>query len=67
VGGRSSDAEAQRTRGRILERAIQHASVEGLSGLTFGRLANELGLSKAGVIGHFASNEALQLATVEGG
>jgi AcrR family transcriptional regulator len=65
VGGRSSDAEAQRTRGRILERAIQHASVEGLSGLTFGRLANELGLSKAGVIGHFTSNEALQLATVE--
>jgi AcrR family transcriptional regulator len=41
--------------------------VEGLSGLTFGRLANELGLSKAGVIGHFTSNEALQLATVEGG
>lgn len=53
------------TRQRILERCVQLASLEGLSGLTIGRLASELGLSKGGVFAHFGSKEELQLATLE--
>jgi len=41
------------------------ASVEGLEGLSIGRLASALGMSKSGVIGHFASKQDLQLSTVE--
>ncbi|MEU5049212.1 TetR/AcrR family transcriptional regulator [Streptomyces sp. NPDC021096] len=63
---RKSVAEARRTRERIVERAIAVASVEGLEGLTIGRLATDLGMSKAGVLGHFGTKEALQLATLEG-
>src|SRR5215216_4403729 len=53
------------TRGAILERAVDLASTDGLEGLTIGRLASELGLSKSGLFGHFGSKEELQLATVE--
>jgi AcrR family transcriptional regulator len=53
------------TREAILDRAVDLASAEGLEGLTIGRLASELGLSKSGVFGHFGSKEELQLATIE--
>jgi AcrR family transcriptional regulator len=53
------------THGRILRRAVQLASVEGLEGLSVGRLAAALGLSKAGLFAHFGSKEALQLAVIE--
>ncbi|MER7024458.1 MULTISPECIES: TetR/AcrR family transcriptional regulator [Streptomyces] len=62
---RKSVAEARRTRERIVEHAIAVASVEGLEGLTIGRLATDLGMSKAGVLGHFGTKEALQLATLD--
>jgi AcrR family transcriptional regulator len=65
VAGRRSDAEARDTRAAILRRAADIGSVEGLEGITIGRLAGELGMSKAGVIGHFGSKEELQLATLE--
>jgi AcrR family transcriptional regulator len=65
VAGRRSVAEARDTRAAILRRAVDVASVEGLEGLTIGRLAGELGMSKAGVIGHFGTKEELQLATLE--
>jgi AcrR family transcriptional regulator len=54
-----------RTRHGILERAVDIASVEGLAGLTIGRLAEELEMSKSGLFAHFGSKEELQLATVE--
>lgn len=41
------------------------ASVEGLGGLTIGRLADELGMSKSGVYAHFGSKRGLQLKTIE--
>lgn len=41
------------------------ASVQGLGGLTLGRLADELGMSKSGVYAHFKSKERLQLDTIE--
>lgn len=53
------------TRREILEKAMDLASVEGLEGLSIGRLAGQLGMSKSGVIGHFASKEDLQLHTVD--
>lgn len=53
-----------RTRREVLRAAVDIASVEGLDGLSIGRLATELGLSKSGLIGHFGTKEALQLATV---
>lgn len=65
----ASDAAAarkgERTRAAILERAVDLASVEGLEGLTIGRLAAELEMSKSGLFAHFGSKRELQLATVE--
>lgn len=52
------------TREAILERAVDLASVEGLEGLTIGRLAAELRMSKSGLFSHFGSKQDLQLATV---
>jgi AcrR family transcriptional regulator len=65
MAGRRSDAEARDTRDAILQRAADIASVEGLEGLTIGRLATELGMSKAGILGHFGTKEELQLATLD--
>ena len=54
----------ERTRTAILERALDLASVDGLDGLTIGRLAADLELSKSGLFAHFGSKQELQLATV---
>src|ERR1700754_5312656 len=62
---RRSVAEARGTRSAILGRSVAIASTEGLEGLTIGRLAAELGMSKSGVLGHFGSKEALQLAVLD--
>src|SRR4051812_20080488 len=59
-----SESKGERTRAAILERAVDLASVEGLEGLTIGRLAAELRLSKSGLFAHFGSKRELQLATV---
>jgi AcrR family transcriptional regulator len=58
-------AHGERTRQSILEAAVDIASAEGLEGLTIGRLASEMGMSKSGLFAHFGSKEDLQLATVE--
>ena len=60
---RRSDGE--RTYSAIIETAMAVASVEGLGGLTIGRLAEKLGMSKSGVYAHFKSKERLQLDTIE--
>jgi AcrR family transcriptional regulator len=65
VSPRHSAAEARRTWERILDRAVDVASVEGFEGLTIGRLAADLEMSKAGLLGRFGSKEALQRATLE--
>jgi AcrR family transcriptional regulator len=62
---RSSAAGTRRTRERIVDRAVRLGSDEGLDSLSLGRLAGELGMSKAGVIGHFGTMDALTLAAVE--
>ena len=53
------------TRAAILDRAVDLASAEGLEGLSIGRLAAELQMSKSGLFAHFGSKQDLQLATVE--
>ncbi|TDC90997.1 TetR/AcrR family transcriptional regulator [Actinomadura sp. 7K507] len=56
--------KGEQTRQAILGRAADIASAEGLEGLSIGRLATELRISKSGVFTHFGSKEELQLATV---
>ncbi|MFI5180169.1 MAG: TetR/AcrR family transcriptional regulator [Thermoanaerobaculia bacterium] len=53
------------TRQAILEKAIAVASKDGLEGLTIGKLAEELTLSKSGLFAHFGSKESLQVAVLE--
>jgi AcrR family transcriptional regulator len=56
--------KGNQTREAILDRAVDLASVEGLEGLTIGRLAAELQMSKSGLFAHFGSKQDLQLATI---
>ena len=60
---RRSDGERSRT--AILDEAARLATVEGIGGLSLGRLADAVGMSKSGLFAHFGSKEELQLATVE--
>jgi AcrR family transcriptional regulator len=60
---RRSDGE--HSRAVILDAATRLATVEGIEGLSIGRLADEVGMSKSGLFAHFGSKEELQLATVE--
>ncbi|WP_243716342.1 TetR/AcrR family transcriptional regulator [Actinomadura darangshiensis] len=55
----------ERSRRSITRHAVDIASAEGLNGLSIGRLAADLGLSKSGVQTLFGTKEALQLAVVE--
>jgi AcrR family transcriptional regulator len=66
----ADEADGRRRRGNatresILQAAADLASVEGLEGLTIGRLATALGMSKSGLFAHFGSKEELQLATID--
>ena len=58
-------AKGDRTRARILDEAVDLASVQGLGGLTIGPLADRLGLSKSGLFAHFQSKEVLQVETLD--
>lgn len=53
------------TRAAILRQATAIAAVDGLDGLSIGRLAGAAGLSKSGLFAHFGSKEALQKAVLE--
>ena len=59
---RRSDGE--RTRATILEAAARFATLEGIEGLTIGRLAEYAGMSKSSLFSAFGSKEELQLATI---
>ena len=65
MAAKGRKAQGERTRKAILETAVHIASAEGLEGLTIGRLALELSMSKSGLFAHFGSKEDLQVATVE--
>jgi AcrR family transcriptional regulator len=57
--------KGERTRGTILDGAWKLATELGLEGLTLGRLADELDLSKSGLFAHFASKENLQVQILD--
>jgi len=57
--------KGEETRQAILARAFELATVVGVSGLSIGRLAEEMKLSKSGLFAHFGSKEALEVAVVE--
>jgi AcrR family transcriptional regulator len=58
-------AKGERTRQTILDHAAGVAREVGLEGLTIGRLATELSLSKSGLFAHFRSKEALQIEVLD--
>ncbi|MET9025507.1 TetR/AcrR family transcriptional regulator [Nocardia sp. NPDC004168] len=58
-------AKGARARASIARHAADVASVEGLTGLSIGRLATDLGLSKSGIATLFGSKESLQIAAVK--
>jgi AcrR family transcriptional regulator len=53
------------TRQAILDHAASLASKIGLDGLSIGKLAEDLQLSKSGLFAHFRSKEALQIQVLE--
>jgi AcrR family transcriptional regulator len=53
--------KGEETRERIVEHAFRLASRDGLTGITVGSLAADLGLSKSGLFAHFGSKEELQV------
>jgi AcrR family transcriptional regulator len=65
MGVRGVTLKGEATRKRILDRAADMASVQGLEQVTVGRLAASLGMSKSGAYAHFGSKEELQLATID--
>jgi AcrR family transcriptional regulator len=62
---RRQRSDGIRSREAILDEAARLATVEGLDGLSIGRLADAVGMSKSGLYAHFRSKEELQLATIE--
>ena len=62
---RKSREAALQTRESIKNCAFELGTAEGMEALSIGRIAEELGLSKSGVAGHFDSKQQLQLAAVD--
>jgi len=56
--------KGERTKELILDGAVRLASELGLEGLSLGKLAEELELSKSGLFAHFGSKEDLQVQTL---
>jgi AcrR family transcriptional regulator len=53
------------TKSAVLGRALSLATQLGLEGVTIGKLAEHVGMSKSGLFAHFASKENLHLAILE--
>lgn len=62
---RRSPADVADSRASTVAAAVDLASVEGLEGITIGRLAGALGMSKSGLIGRFGDKEAMQRAVLD--
>lgn len=61
---RRTRAPGDRARACIVEHAAELATIEGLDGLSIGRLAEVTGVAKSSVHALFGSKEELQLATI---
>lgn len=53
------------SRQQILQTGLSLMSREGLAGVTIGRLAEQVGMSKSGVFAHFRSKEEVELGLLE--
>ncbi len=53
------------TRSAVLGQALSLASQLGLEGVTIGKLAEHVGMSKSGLFAHFSSKENLQVAILD--
>ena len=62
---RRTRADGERSYQLIVDAAARLATIEGLEGLSIGRLADEIGMSKSGLYAHFDSKQDLQLAAVD--
>jgi AcrR family transcriptional regulator len=62
---RRTRSDGERSYRIILDAAMRLATIDGLEGLSFNRLAADIGMSKSGLFSHFDTKEELQLATVE--
>jgi AcrR family transcriptional regulator len=62
---RRTRADGERSYQLIVDAAARLATLEGLEGLSIGRLADEIGMSKSGLYAHFESKQDLQLATID--
>jgi AcrR family transcriptional regulator len=60
-----SPSKGESTRTEIIRQALDLAEAQGLQGLTIGRVAERVGMSKSGVFAHFGAREDLQLAVLE--
>jgi AcrR family transcriptional regulator len=56
---------APSTRERILEQGLALMSQSGLSGVTLGVLADQVGMSKSGLFAHFRSKEEVQIGLLQ--
>ena len=61
---KQSRAPGDRSRARVVEQAAQLATIEGIEGISIGRLADVTGIAKSSVYALFGSKEELQLATI---
>jgi AcrR family transcriptional regulator len=57
-------APGERSRARVVEQAAQLATIEGIEGISIGRLSDATGIAKSSVYALFGSKEDLQLATI---
>ena len=58
--------KGQDTHASLVDAAISFASEEGLAGITIGKLADKVGMSKSGLFAHFSSKENLQVEVLKG-
>lgn len=58
-------SKGEETKAAILDHAAKLASQVGLEGLSIGKLADDMSLSKSGVFAHFQSKETLQVETLQ--
>ncbi len=58
-------SKGQTSRETILLTAAKLATIKGLTSLSLGDLAAEVGMSKSGLYAHFKDKEELELATIE--
>src|SRR5918994_4267980 len=61
---RRTRSDGERSYRAILDAAARLATLDGLEGISIGRVAGEIGMSKSGLFSHFASKQDLQLATI---